>query len=416
MSKVGFGGYRISVKSEEHEQALKEALAAGVSLIDTSSNYTDGDSERLIGKVLKEHQGPKPLIVSKVGYIQGSSLSELDKLVNDKRVDDIVHISAGHKHCIHPLFIEDQIEKTLQRLELNFIDVYLLHNPEYYLKTSSADKQEYYRRIQAAFEKLEELVDRGLIGSYGISSNTFVDPKDDAESTDLDIVMGAARDIKVDHNFKYIQFPLNILEMGALERQYGGNHLVEQAAIYNLTTIINRPLNCFTEQGLLRLANYPVDEIYKDEKNAEELFNKLIQPLVINFIDQREDEHDKLFDIPLMKQISTIWYKQNSPDAVDQVFQNYFFPFIAKIYGKDLTPVESKNYYKLYDHAVQFSLARMNKRAEQFESKALDSGLLFESDKNLSKKVIEKYSTFGVDYILVGMKKSEYVSDLKEYF
>lgn len=416
MSNIGFGSYRVSIKSEEHENALKKALDAGVKLIDTSANYTDGDSERLIGKVLKEHQGEKPILVSKVGYIQGTNLERLEELTEQKRIDDIVHLDENLKHCIHPLFIEDQIEQSLQRLDLNFIDVYLLHNPEYYLKAPGADKQEYYRRIQAAFEKMEELVERGLIGAYGISSNTFVDPKESEEATDLDIVMGAARDIKIDHNFKYIQFPLNILEMGALERQFDGNHLIEQANAYGLKTMINRPLNCFTEQGLLRLATYPVDEKYMDEKNADEIFNKQIQPLVIEWLQQREDEQDKLFDIPLMKQISTIWFKQNSLDAVDHVFMGYFFPFIARIYGRDLSPQESTKFYELYDHAREFAKANMNKRALQFEEQALNKGLLFESDKPLTHKVIEKYQTFGMDYILVGMRTEDYVEDLKEFF
>ncbi len=417
MSKVGFGGYRISIKSEDHERALRKAIIDGVSLIDTSSNYTDGDSERLIGKVLKEvSPAQRPLIVSKVGYIQGKNLEALSELEEKKRIDDIVHISSDLKHCIHPLFIEDQIQRTLDRLGLESIDVYLLHNPEYYLKSAGADKQEYYRRIQAAFEKMEELVDRGVIRHYGISSNTFVDPKEGDEATDLDIVMGAARDIKLDHSFRYIQFPMNILEMGALERQYDGNHLIEQANIYGLKTMINRPLNSFSEQGLLRLATYEVAKEYENETYADELFNKLIQPLVVKWLEQREDDGDKLFDIPLMKQVSSIWFKQISKDAVDQIFHGYFFPLVASIYGRDLSPDESKTFYELYEHALEFAKVNMNNRAKQFENQAINQGLLRESDKSLSQKVIEKYSTFGVDYILVGMRHESYVDDLKEYF
>ena len=66
MSKIGFGGYRISISSNEHYDALKKALESGVTLIDTSSNYTDGDSERLIGKLLLEQKRATPFIASKV--------------------------------------------------------------------------------------------------------------------------------------------------------------------------------------------------------------------------------------------------------------------------------------------------------------------------------------------------------------
>ena len=53
MKRIGFGSARTALGSSEHERALSKALAAGVSLIDTSSNYGDGGSEKLIGKLLK---------------------------------------------------------------------------------------------------------------------------------------------------------------------------------------------------------------------------------------------------------------------------------------------------------------------------------------------------------------------------
>lgn len=414
--KVAFGAYRVTVNSREHELALKMAIEEGVSLIDTSANYTDGDSEKLIGKVLSQVEH-KPMIISKVGYIQGENLNILDQLQFAKKdLNEIVIINENLKHSIHPDFIEDQVKRSLERLQLDCLDCYLLHNPEYYLKAEGSTKKEYYARIKKAFIKMEELVDRGLIKFYGISSNTFVDPKDDHTSTDLDIVFGAARAIKMNNHFKYIQFPMNLLEMGSLERQFEGNHLLERAFQFGLTTIINRPLNCFTEHGLLRLAIYPLKEGYKDHSNADDLFNKCIEPLVIKWLEVREDDGDKLFDIPLMKQIQSIWYKQNSQDAVDHIFRSYFFPLVANIWGQDLSVEESQKFYDLYEHAIQYSLLNMNNRAIQFEEQAVDKGLLFESDKPLTHKVIEKYQSFGADYILVGMRNTAYVDDLKQFF
>lgn len=416
MSKVGFGAYRVSIKSEEHEKALTDAIEAGVTLIDTSANYTDGDSEKLIGKVIKE-TGKRPFLVSKVGYIQGKNIDILQELHDQNLAkDDVVNLSADLKHSIHPDFIEDQLKRTLDRLGVDHIDAYLLHNPEYYLKENGSTKDEYYRRIALAFNKLEELVQKGLIHHYGISSNTFIDPRADHETTDLDTVYNIAKKLKDDHHFKYIQFPLNILEMGALERQYEGSHLIERANEYGLKTMINRPFNSFSQHGLLRLARYEVPSDYYQEGFADEIFNKSIQSLVIKWLEVREDEGDKLFDIPFMKQIQDVWYKQNSKDAVDQIFWGHFFPFIANVWGKDLTPNESAPFYELYEHAVLFAKKNMDERAKQFEEQALNSGLLFESDIPLSQKVIEKYQTFGVDYILVGMKHPDYVEDLKKYF
>jgi len=415
--KVGFGTYRISDRSKAHYEALKYALESGVEIIDTSSTYTDGESEKLIGNVLKDLKTFKYFIISKVGYIQGHNLKYLAEL-NEKGLakDDLVVISEDLKHSIHPEFIQDQIEKSLERLQMDSIDCYLLHNPEYYLKTENSTKKEYYSRIEKAFVFLEQLVKEDKIKSYGISSNTFVDPKQDHLSTDLDKVMALAKDIAGDkHNFKYIQFPLNLMELGALERQYDGDHLIERAAHYGLKTIINRPLNAIVEHGLVRLANYEVDPQLSSEF-AEKEFIKCMTPLIEIFNKEKEFDDESLFDIPLVKQISDLWYKQNSPDGVDQIFFTHFFPLVAKLHGRDLSPEESQRYYQLYDYAVGFARKKMNERAESFKQQAIDKGLLFESDKNLCQMALEKYATLGVDITLVGMRKNSYVDDFKEFF
>ena len=76
-SGVGFGTYRVHLRVQEHRAALAKALRMGVNLIDTSSNYTGGNSERMIGEVLAGliAQGvvkrEEIIVVSKGGYIQG---------------------------------------------------------------------------------------------------------------------------------------------------------------------------------------------------------------------------------------------------------------------------------------------------------------------------------------------------------
>jgi aryl-alcohol dehydrogenase-like predicted oxidoreductase len=52
-SPAGFGCYRVTVNSPNHAQAMNRAFATGINLIDTSTNYTDGDSEKLVGQTLQ---------------------------------------------------------------------------------------------------------------------------------------------------------------------------------------------------------------------------------------------------------------------------------------------------------------------------------------------------------------------------
>ncbi|MEX0798887.1 MAG: aldo/keto reductase [Bacteriovoracaceae bacterium] len=410
--RVGFGGYRISSRSKEHKEALELALDLGCSVIDTSSNYTDGESEELIGQVLKTRE-KKPLVITKAGYIQGQNLKHFQELQDIEEIE-FADFSEDLKHSIDPVFLRDQLERSLQRLDVEQIDALLLHNPEYFLKKDPGNEDEYYRRIQKAFEYLKQEVSQGRIKSFGISSNTFTSPQDSKEATSLDKVWEAAKKAGAQEGFKYIQFPMNLLEMDALKREDGGLNLIEKAKGLGLTTIGNRPLNAFSSSGLLRLATYPVDA--QKLKDPEALFAQKLGALDKKWKEVLEDQEDELFDLPLIKQISEIWNKQTSLDAVQQIFMGHFFPLVAQIYGKDLSPEESGPFYELYETALEFAKKNMNERAEKFILQAQESGLLEPSSKTLSQRAIEKYQETGIDIVLVGMKSTKYVEDLKEYF
>ncbi|MEC7867245.1 MAG: aldo/keto reductase, partial [Candidatus Poribacteria bacterium] len=52
VSKVGYGSYRVDQQVDEHIESLEDSMRSGCNIIDTSSNYTNGASETLIGNVL----------------------------------------------------------------------------------------------------------------------------------------------------------------------------------------------------------------------------------------------------------------------------------------------------------------------------------------------------------------------------
>src|SRR5262245_55886847 len=80
VSRLGFGCYRVDAVTVEHAAALKLALRRGINLIDTSTNYGDGESEELVGRVLQasiaagEIRREEIVVVSKIGYVQGQNL------------------------------------------------------------------------------------------------------------------------------------------------------------------------------------------------------------------------------------------------------------------------------------------------------------------------------------------------------
>ncbi|MBP0129253.1 MAG: aldo/keto reductase [Nitrospira sp.] len=81
---MGFGTYRVDTREPAHRESLKYALRAGVNLIDTSTNYMDGDSERLVGSVVREFSESgevardEMIVISKIGYVQGQNLQQAE--------------------------------------------------------------------------------------------------------------------------------------------------------------------------------------------------------------------------------------------------------------------------------------------------------------------------------------------------
>ncbi len=74
------------------------------------------------------------IINSKGDYIQGNNLKlAKEKEEAGKPYNEVVKCSPDLKHSIHPDFLNDHITGSLQELQLKKIDIYLLHNPEYFL-------------------------------------------------------------------------------------------------------------------------------------------------------------------------------------------------------------------------------------------------------------------------------------------
>ena len=316
--RIGFGSYRVDDRTPAHRIALERALDGGCTLIDTSTNYTDGGSESLVGAVLAGRESRAPgsrgrvLVVSKIGYVQGRNLDLA--LERERRGDpfpEMVRYMDGCWHCIHPEFLRDQLERSLRRLRAERLDVCLLHNPEYFLSDAAhrgvpdleRTRAEFYRRVQSSFAFFEEQVERGVLTAYGVSSNTVVGPAAGAETTSLGRFLDAARAAGgAAHHFRVVQWPMNLFEGGAaLEantghpappgRASGGvaQTALEAARAAGLEVLVNRPLNAILEGRLLRLSDASpaaravgehLDPLLPQELRGESLSRKAIAVLL----------------------------------------------------------------------------------------------------------------------------------------
>lgn len=447
VSQAGFGCYRVDVSVDEHRQALRQALLAGINLIDTSANYMDGGSEKLVGEVLAEMTQAGTIsrgsvvVVSKVGYLQGQNyeLSQQRKRAGNP-FPDLVPYGEGLEHCIHPEFLEDQLTRSLQRLQLETLDCYLLHNPEYYLGWANMQgvpleqaREEYYRRIELAFRHLEREVEQGRISSYGISSNTFPSATSDEQFTSLERAWSIAEAISPNHHFQVIQLPMNLYETGGLTQanQSNGQTVIEFARSKGLGVLINRPLNAFHNRKLIRLADVaPVSlqEIEQIPALLQELVTmegylkeSLMPTLVLSAEELDKAQNWVMTGGWLARQWHRFSTRTHWQDAQVQVVVPTAQRWIGKLVGRREQSEGVVVWLDLYVERLNLAMqaitlhyqhqdAEVTREIKQRVSKA---DAEWGGAHTLSQMAIRALrSTAGITTVLVGMRQDDYVQDV----
>ena len=448
-SQAGFGCYRITPEVAHHGRSLRQALLSGINLIDTSTNYADGDSESLVGSVLAELieagglRREEIVVVSKVGYLQGRNYADSQARRSANRpFPELVTVSEGLEHCIHPEFIASQLTDSLNRLGLATIDAYLLHNPEYYLgwahqsgMESDAARREYHRRIRQAFVHLESEVAQGRIRRYGVSSNTFPAGEADPEFTSLSVLWEMAEDVHPDHHFRLIQFPMNLLETGAVlvANQPGSKSVLEVADDHCLAVMINRPLNAFSGNALVRLA-----EPAEPERLADHLITERIGAVGVS--ESRFWRHLlPALEIPdplklrlkeqlcIADTLKHYWRNFSSYERWRQTRDGHFYPRIQGVMAF-LEPHAATNtellkwmsthetvLSKVFEAVGSFYAEMLRRRITELKRALADADSDWAEPGTLSQKAVRALrTTRGISAVLVGMRHPDYVEDILE--
>jgi aryl-alcohol dehydrogenase-like predicted oxidoreductase len=270
-SSLGFGSYGIDDRTPEHAAALRQAIRRGVNLIDTSANYGDGASESCIGSVITGPEREELIVVSKAGFLQGQALAKARMREQcGLGFPEMVKYNDRCWHCIHPEFLAQQLGESLERLRVEKLDIYLLHNPEHFFMNASrsrnhasleALRDQFYDRVKHAFSHLEDEVRRGRIGFYGVSSNMFNVAASNPNAISLERIWTIAGKVAHEHHFAVVQMPANLFESCAMMRRnsiIGNRTILEFAREHDLAVLINRPLNAFYGELVVRLADEPV--------------------------------------------------------------------------------------------------------------------------------------------------------------
>ena len=424
ISPVGFGGYRVNDHEPAHADALKLALRMGCNLIDTSTNYTDGGSERLVGRILAEQFASGALnrdeivVVSKAGYVQGENMTlAVERARKGQPFPEMVEYNENCWHCISPEFLAEQLTRSLARLRLQQLDVFLLHNPEYFLKTAP-DHAEYYRRLKQAFAYLETEVKKGRIQYYGISSNTFPEAKEADDYTSLETVweLALSHELGPQNHFAVIQFPLNLFESGAaFEENNTGRTVAALALDKKLGTLVNRPLNAFTDNRMIRLADFPahVGEGVSDRFRAamtrttdleSRYKGKAIVPTQqIAWGHVLKENFGRLAEVTRWKEILEYQILPTRDNALAVLATNGFSDWCSEYRSA------SEELFAAFTALLESETAIQSKGIAARLDRAAPA---LSTSSTLSRKAIRVYRSIpGINCVLVGMRRPEYVQD-----
>ena len=320
------------------------------------------------------------------------------------------------------------------------LDVYLLHNPEYYLgwalsqgQDSDQAQTEYLRRIEQAFRHLETEVAKGRIRSYGISSNTFPVDHRDPQFTCLEEIWQKAETITPAHHFHVIQMPMNLMESGAvlLANQPSGVTALAFAQSKDLGVLINRPLNAFTGKRLLRLAE--VDDL---PRLLEKEVRRRIAALrtveteffqhILPMLDVTPAVRSRIETLlPTADALDHTWNSLHGYDHWRQVQNEMLLPRIRGVMTYLETQsvnVQQIEHWRLsYQNALEAVLQAIGGEYAEAAKNEVASikALLSSADPEwsgqfpLSRLALRALrSTGGVSCVLVGMRRENYVEDV----
>lgn len=127
------------LEGDEAKPFVKRALDAGINFFDTADVYSTGESERITGRLFKDLGVKRENIV-------------LATKVNGQMSDDVNDKGLSRKHIL------DSIDKSLQRLQMDYVDLYQIH------------RWDYETPIEETLEALNDIVRAGKARYIGASS------------------------------------------------------------------------------------------------------------------------------------------------------------------------------------------------------------------------------------------------------
>lgn len=132
------GSHRWVLDEEQSRPIIKKALELGINFFDTANVYSDGTSEEIVGRALKDY-------------------ANRDEIVIATKVQGRMH-KGPNGAGLSRKAIMSEIDKSLQRLGTDYVDLYQIH------------RWDYNTPIEETMEALHDVVKAGKARYIGASS------------------------------------------------------------------------------------------------------------------------------------------------------------------------------------------------------------------------------------------------------
>ena len=200
-NRVGLGTFPLAsvfsqIDTRQAEKIVESFLVNGGYYIDTAPLYGFGEIEKLLGHVLKKYPREKYFLMTKCGYVdvEGKSFQTVRK---SGKYEDVI------REC----------ENSLRRLNMDFIDLYLVHSP---------NKQIPFSETINALTKLKK---DGKIKEIGVSNVNLSELKEYNSNCQIKFVQNRFSLINRSINSEFEEYllenkiyfmPYHLLEIGLL--------------------------------------------------------------------------------------------------------------------------------------------------------------------------------------------------------
>ena len=169
-----------NVSIEKSIELIEYAYNKGIKTFDTSPLYGSGKSEISYGKAIKNFKRDDFFISSKCG-----------RIIKDKYSKNLASENSIISNNVEIVFdysekgIINSVEESLKRLNLNYLDSLLLHDPD------QADMEK--EAVETAFPSMIRLKEEGIVKNIGCGINQWEMPMRFYDHYDLDYVLLAGR-------------------------------------------------------------------------------------------------------------------------------------------------------------------------------------------------------------------------------